>query len=196
MPTAGECVEVRWHVGRRGAGLGGTGGRSTSRPRRPRRRWPSQMSFARGRTSRPCGGTPSAPPSGGRCSAWSFPLEVLWLILNPERHMPTGTDIQVAGRTPSLARAAGCRDGLGAEADAPCSDEARRWLKLGLQHVRRSRSTPLVWHTSTGVALKKNDAAGPRDRVIHVRDPVGKGFFASMVRRRAPAAPSHMDHGF
>ena len=54
-----------------------------------------------------------------------------------------------------------------------------------------------MWHRSEGAALKKSSMPGPKGkRVVHILDPVGKGFFAGMVSRRAPAPPTMMDHGF
>ena len=71
------------------------------------------------------------------------------------------------------------------------------WLQRGLEHIRRSGYTPLRWHRSSGAALKKNATPGPAGkRVVHVLDPLGKSFYSQLVAKRAPAAPSPLDHGF
>lgn len=110
----------------------------------------------------------------------SCPLELLCILLHPNR----GIDSRGFGV------------GFAAQG-GPAVHSARQWLLRGLAHIRRTGATPLIWHRSAGVALKKGTAEGPRGkRVVHVLDPLGKGFFASLVARKDPAPPSHMDHGF
>ena len=113
----------------------------------------------------------------------TIPLELLWMALFPHK----------AAKPPP--------PGLGATANAG-SARFERCLHEALAHVRRTQLAPLAWHRSRGVALvKKAGVPGPAGRrVVHLLDPIGKGFFAGMLQRkkaqRGDRRQHHWDHGF
>ena len=101
--------------------------------------------------------------------AGSMPLEVLHMILHPYR-----------GISEKLF-------GVGFKRNIPPESAwcASNWLQKGLIHVRQSGLTPLVWHRTKGVALNKSNDPGPRGkRVVHIMDPIGKGFFAQLIWKK------------
>ncbi len=53
-------------------------------------------------------------------------------------------------------------------------------LELEHMHINRTGCTPIAWHRSQGVGISKhNGKPGARGhRLIHLLDPMGKGFFA------------------
>ena len=57
--------------------------------------------------------------------------------------------------------------------------------------------TPLRWHCSEGVPLRKAPISGPRGRrVVHKLDFMGKGFFGKKIRHCSPPPMSPYDYGF
>ena len=64
--------------------------------------------------------------------------------------------------------------------------------------TRMTGYTPLVWHRTAGFGLDKGSySAGPeKKRVIHVLDPMGKAFFASLMANGPKPILPQCWHGY
>eukprot|EP00969_Alexandrium_andersonii_P322174 14234896-Alexandrium_andersonii.AAC.1 len=73
------------------------------------------------------------------------------------------------------------RPGVGFQKAGVSVQRFYKALEDGLATVRRTGVAPLRWHRSNGFGLRKSAAKGLEGRrVIHVLDPIGKGYYAQL----------------
>ena len=124
---------------------------------------------------------------------WSAPAELWWMMAFPHR-------ISNPRLAPRKTRGVGF-----VEPDVQ-ETPTFQWCLFSLcVGIRRRHRVPFDWNVSLGCQVPKpGKHAHPqrcaRDRLIHILDPVGKGYFAHLVRKRQQGddAPRHtsMTHGY
>ena len=86
---------------------------------------------------------------------------------------------------------------FGAEVNMPRPNACQGLLRRGLQETRRGGRTPVRWHSSMAVAVRKNAVKGPKGmRIYHVMDPAGEAYFAGALRKKKFVNYTDCDYGF
>ena len=103
----------------------------------------------------------------------SFVLEVWWILLHPNFRVPTNASYGLGHSQRERAKVVNKR--------------FFAWLTRMLTIIRRSGDTVLRWHRGSAAQLPKPVKPDPcaSVRLVFILDPIGKGYFASMLARRA-----------
>ena len=125
---------------------------------------------------------------------WAAPCEIWWLLFHPNFI----SNVRLVPRV---------KAGIGSSEKPPEIDlSVFHFYMFSLcVAIRRRRRVPLQWNLSAAAQIPKpgkhrDPDPCKRDRLIHVLDVVGKGFFAYLVRKKldSPGAPSfaNFTHGY
>ena len=111
------------------------------------------------------------------CPSWSAPAELWWMLMCPNRI----SNFRLVPRH---------QHGVGFHSPTEIVARSIWWSLITLCIcIRMRRRVPMAWNTSVACQVPKpGKALHPevcaRDRIIHVLDQVGKGYFSHLIRKK------------